>query len=188
MNYLYHLRHLATVLLLSACAATTNVDYRPDYDFSAIRTLALEAPGQTGSHDPRISGPLIDARVNASITQVLSARGYHLVEQDANARLTWQLVTKAGLESDYSGIPVGYGHYGSYYGTGVAYGFPFYDIESYDEAVLTIDILSGADGDLLWRGSASRRLGDGLTPEKLTRLVNDLVTEVLVLFPPGSHR
>jgi len=190
MIFFHRLRHVTTavtVLLLSACAATTNVDYRPGYDFSAIRTIVVDAPEQPGSSDPRISGPLIDTRVDTSIRQVLAARGYRVVEQDANARLKWQLTTKAGLESDNSGISFGFGTFGRHSAAGVGYGFPFYDVESYDEAVLTIDIQAAADGGLVWRGSAKRRLGDGLTPEKLTELVNDLVNEVLAQFPPGGH-
>ena len=191
MVFFYRLRQVSTavtVLLLSACAATTNVDYRTGYDFTAIRAIVVDAPEQTGSRDPRISGPLIDTRVNTAIKQALAGRGYRVVEQDANARLTWQLATKAGLESDNSGVSFGFGSYGRHSAMGVGYGFPFYDVESYDEAVLTIDILAAADGGLLWRGSAKRRLGDGLTPEKLTELVNDLVNEVLAQFPPGGHR
>ena len=191
MNYRYRKSLLiaaVALLLLPACATTTNVDYRQGYNFSAIRTLVVDAPEQTGSNDPRISGPLVKARVNTSIARVLASRGYRMVDRQGDARITWQLATKAGLESYNSGISIGYGTFSGSSAVGIGYGFPFYDVESYDEAVLTIDILSGTDGGLLWRGSASRVLGDGLTPEKLTDLVNDLVNEVLVQFPPGSHR
>ena len=71
---------------------------------------------------------------------------------------------------------------------GLGYGFPLYDVDTYDDAVLTIDILDPRDDSLLWRGSGSRRLGNGNTPEKLDELVNGLVSDVLDHFPPGSKR
>ena len=178
----------AAAMLAAGCATTANVDYRQDYDFGALDTFALTGPGEAGSGDPRISGPLIVARVDSSIREHLAARGYRVIGQDAQARLAWRLTTRAGVESYNSGISFGYGTFSRHSAVGVGYGFPFYDVESYDEAVLTIDILDSADGGLLWRGSASRRLNDGMTPEKLTELVNRLVGEVLAQFPPGARR
>jgi len=85
-------------------------------------------------------------------------------------------------------VSFGYGTFSRRSAFGVGYGFPLYDVDSYDEAVLTVDILDPADGGLLWRASASRRLNDGITPEKLNGLVNELVSEVLGQFPPGSRQ
>ena len=85
------------------------------------------------------------------------------------------------------GISFGYGTFGRRSAVGIGYGFPLYDVDSYDEAVLTIDILGSTDDALLWRGSAHRRLSDGMTPDKLTELMNALVSEVLGQFPPGHH-
>lgn len=188
MNYLQTVRTSGIALLaglLLACAATTNVDYREGYDFSALRTLRLVPPAQPGSADTRINSPLVDERIRKAIVDRLRAQGYELVEADADADVTWQVTTRAGLESDRSGFSVGLGTFSRHSAVGIGYGFPGYDVDSYDESVLTIDVLDTATGTLLWRGSDSRRLTDGATPESLTRTVQELVGAVLAKFPPG---
>jgi hypothetical protein len=171
--------------LLLACATTTNVDYREGYDFKAIRSLRLVPPAQPGSADTRINSPLVEERIRKAISEQLRAQGFALVEDGADADLTWQVTTRSGLESDRSGFSLGFGTFSRHSAVGIGYGFPGYDVDSYDEAVLTIDVLDSADGTLLWRGSDSRRLNDGATPESLTEAVQDLVGAVLAKFPPG---
>ena len=175
----------AAAWLLSACATTTNVDFREGHDFSGISTIEIRPPSQSGNQDPRVSGQLIDDRINKSIQRYLVSRGYQVDTQGAQARLSWILSTRAGLESYDSGISVGFGRFHRHSAVGIGYGFPLYEVESYDEAVLTIDITDAVSGNLLWRGSTSRRLHDGMTPEKLSDLVNRLVDDVLEHFPPG---
>jgi hypothetical protein len=175
-------------LLLSACATTTNVDYRQGYDFAAIHNIRINDPSLPTSSDPRINSPLVDQRVRTAITDYLTAHGYHIVASGEDARLAYQITTKSGVEGNNSGVSFGFGNFSHNSAVGVGYGFPGYDVDSYDEAVLTIDILDKGDGSLLWRGSSSRRLNDGNTPVKTTEMVNGLVTGVLGNFPPGRKQ
>ncbi len=71
---------------------------------------------------------------------------------------------------------------------GISYGFPANDVKTYDRGILTIDILSAKTGDLIWRGSSSRRLYDGSTPEKSKQLVNEVVSTILEQFPPDKEK
>ena len=178
----------SAVLLLSACATTANVDYRQGYDFSSLHKIRIEAPLPQASSDPRINSPLVTQRIHTAISGYLTAHGYQLVDSGADARLVYQVATKAGLESYNSGVSFGFGTFGRHSAVGLGYGFPGYDVDTYDDAVLTIDILGNGDDSLLWRGSSKRRLGDGNTPEKLTELVNGLVADVLDNFPPGRKQ
>ena len=75
--------------------------------------------------------------------------------------------TRTALESDRSGFSIGVGTFSRHSAVGVGYGFPDYDVESYDDMVLAIDILDVPDGAMLWRGSSSERLFDGGTPDTL---------------------
>lgn len=175
-------------LLLSACATTTNVDFRQGYDFASIHNIRINDPLPPASSDPRINSPLVDQRIRAEIAGYLTAHGYRVVDSGADARLSYQMTTKAGLESYNSGVSFGYGSFGRHSAVGIGYGFPGYDVDSYDDAVLTIDFLENGDDSMLWRGSATKRLGDGNTPEKTTELVNRLVTEILDNFPPGRKQ
>lgn len=188
MNYRQLVRTSGIVLLaglLLACAATTNVDYREGYDFSALHTLRLVPPAQPGTADTRINSPLVEERIRKAIVDRLRAQGFTLVESGADADLTWQINTRSGVESDRSGVSVGFGTFSRHSAVGIGYGFPGYEVGSYDESVLTIDVLGAQDGALLWRGSDSRRLTDGASPESLTKDVQELVDAVLAKFPPG---
>ncbi|MEZ5541345.1 MAG: DUF4136 domain-containing protein [Pseudomonadota bacterium] len=170
--------------LLGACATTTNVDYRSDYDFSTLHSFRLVPPATPGSSDTRINSPLVEARIAHAIRDHLAAQGYTVTDGDADANLTWQLTTHAGLESADTGFSVGIGTFSRHSMLGFGYGFPGYDVNSYDEGVLTIDMLRTGDDTLLWRGSDSRRLADGATPDSLTDMINDLVDRILRKFPP----
>lgn len=175
-------------LLLSACATTANVDYRQGYDFTAIQKVRINDPLPPATSDPRINTPLVDQRIRTAVTDYLTAHGYRVVESGEDARLAYQLTTKSGVEGSNSGVSFGFGNFSHNRAVGVGYGFPGYEVDSYDEAVLTIDILDKGDGSLLWRGSASKRLGDGNTPDRMTEMVNGLVADVLDHFPPGRKQ
>lgn len=174
---------LATVILLTGCASTANVDYDPAYDFSALRTLAIEPSSAATPDDTRINSPLVMQRIDSEIRRQLESRGYRVVSDGADVTLRYRLGTRSGVEAYNSGVSIGYGRFSGRHAFGFGYDFPFYDVASYDDSVLTIDI-HAADDRLLWRGSDSRRLGDGMTPEKLDRMVSELVGSTLANFPP----
>jgi len=173
---------LAGILL--GCATTANVDYREGYDFSTIHNIRIMAPTQPGTTDTRINSPLVEERIRKAITDHLLAHGFEIVDGQADADLTWQVTARSGLESRDSGFSLGFGTFGRHSAVGLGYGFPAYDVDSYDEGVLTVDVLDTRDKTLLWRGSGSRRLVDGATPQTLTTTVQELVDEVLANFPP----
>lgn len=173
--------------LLAGCASTANVDYDQRYDFSRLQTISIEKPAAAATSDSRINSPLVIQRLDDAIRRNLAARGYRVKNENADATLRYQLGSRSGIESYNSGVSIGYGRFSRRYGFGVGYDFPLYDTASYEDSVLIIDI-TGTDGQLLWRGSDSRRLVDGQTPEKLDLLVNELVGSTLANFPPGQHR
>ncbi len=175
------------ILLLTGCATTANVDYDQRYDFSRLQTIVIEAPATAATPDARINSPLVMQRLDEAIRRNLATRGYRVVTDNADATLRYQLGSRSGLESYNSGVSIGYGRFGRNHGFGLGYDFPFYDTASYDDSVLTIDIVA-PDDSLLWRGTDSRRLVDGMTPEKLDRLINELVGSTLANFPPGRDR
>ena len=176
---------IVSACLVTACASTVNVDYNKNYNFNSIRTIQIVSSTQPTSSDTRINSSLVSARIKNAIVAQLNMRGYQVVETSADIALRYQLSTRSGVDSYGSGISFGLGHFGRHTGVGIGYELPGYDVDSYDESVLTIDILEGSSNKLLWRGSDSRRLTDGQTPESLDRTVNKLVSETLANFPPG---
>ncbi len=171
--------------MLVACATATNVDYREGYDFSSIKNVRITPPVQSASSDTRVNSPLVDERIRNAITDYLTTRGIAVVDSNADASLAYQVGTRTNLEGGNSGFSIGLGTFGRHSAVGVGYGFPGYDVDSYDEFVLTIDILDVPDNAMLWRGSGTERLGESSTPETMTNMVNKLVSDILANYPPG---
>ncbi|MGD8547774.1 MAG: DUF4136 domain-containing protein [Thiohalophilus sp.] len=185
MNGIRHLVLLIVSLLLVSCASTVNVDYDQAYNFAAVKTFALQSKPVKISDDPRLTSPMMQQRVVSAIQAGLSAKGLRSDDKAPDVRITYRIDVKQEIESDRSGVSVGIGTYSRHVGVGVGYGFPASDVESYDTMVLTIDMVVPQSGKLIWRGSDSRRLYAGSTPESNTKLVNDLVKNILEKYPPG---
>lgn len=174
---------LLTALLLGACSSTVNVDYDQGYNFTALKTFTLQEEPEKIDDDPRLDTPMMQQRLVNAIRVGLRQGGLREA-QPADVRVSYRLDIKQEIESDASGVSVGVGTFSRNVGVGFGYGFPASEVESYDRLVLTID-LHGSDTDtLLWRGSDSRRLYAGSTPESSTKLVNELVEAILKKFPP----
>jgi hypothetical protein len=178
-----------TTLLLAGCASRPNVDYDQTFDFAIVRTFNILSPAETQSGDPRIDSPLINERIHAAIAAVLAGQGYRAVSETPDIAVRYQVGKRSGVESRGSGVSMGVGTYRRGSGAAIGYGFPANDITSYEEGILTIDIMNAADNKLVWRGSSSRRLNDhGTTPEATTKAVNEVVAEILQQFPPGHGK
>lgn len=183
-------RNLFLLLLigvLGACASSVNVDYDRQVDFRRLKTFALLDAPQIKTGDPRIDSPLVERRIRAAILAQLQARGYEPVAGQPDFVVRYAIGVKQEIESDGSGISIGFGSFSRHSAIGFNYGFPGTEVESYDRAILTIDMLDGKTEQLLWRGSWGKRLYDGLTPEKLDQTIHSTVAEILARFPPGSR-
>ena len=174
---------LLTALMLGACGTTVNVDYEQNYDFAALKTFSLLEKPEKIADDPRLNTPMMQQRLVTAIRAGLQQAGLRDA-QPADVRVNYRVDIKQEIESDASGVSVGVGTFSRNVGIGFGYGFPASEVESYDRMVLTIDLHSSETNALLWRGSDSRRLYAGSTPESNTELVNDLVEAILKKFPP----
>jgi hypothetical protein len=172
--------------LLGACASSVNVDYDRQVDFRRLRTFALLDVPQIKTGDPRIDSPLVAKRIRTAILEILQAKGFVPEAQTPDFVVRYNIGIRQEVESDGSGISIGFGSFDHHSGIGFGYGFPAYEVESYDKAILTIDVLDGKTEQLLWRGSWGKRLYDGLTPEKLDQTIHSTVAEILARFPPGA--
>ncbi|TDY03904.1 DUF4136 domain-containing protein [Thiohalophilus thiocyanatoxydans] len=174
---------LLTALLLGGCSSTVNVDYEQSYNFAALKTYVLQEAPERIDDDPRLDTPMMQQRLIRAIRAELQQAGLREAKP-GEVRVSYRLDIKQEIESDSSGVSVGLGTFSRNVGIGFGYGFPTSGVESYDRLVLTIDLDNRETGDLLWRGSDSRRLYAGSTPKSNTELVNELVEAILKKFPP----
>jgi len=179
----------ALVLSLGGCASEPNIDYDPSFDFAVVRHYRISDPVASQTGDPRIDNPLLFQRIHAAISNELDIRGFRAADESADITVRYSLSKRGGVEARNSGVSIGVGTYRRGSGAAIGYNYPAYDVTSYEEGVLTIDMTDSPDNRLVWRGSSARRLSEsGITPEAITKAVNEVVAEILEQFPPDRSR
>ncbi|MCP3688319.1 MAG: DUF4136 domain-containing protein [Gammaproteobacteria bacterium] len=174
------------IMLLSGCATKANLDYNEQFDFSTLKIFQISSSPEKSPVDSKFEGPLVEKRIVTAIEAELAQKGYVKADADADFRVTYQLGVKSEVTSNSSSVSFGFGRHSRGSSMGIAYGFPANGVQTYDRGILTIDVISIKTGDLIWRGSSSRRLYDGSTPEKSNQLVTEVVSTILEQFPPDS--
>ena len=174
---------ISFLFFLGACATSVNVDYKKDINFTQYRTFFLQGEPVNITKDTRIDTPFVKERVIQAIGDNLTAKGFTVSQPTPDITVKYHLVIKQEIETDDSGVTFGFGTVSSHSFLGMSYDFPYRDISSYDNLVVTIDMFD-TNNILLWRGSLGRRLYDGSTPESNTELINGLVSDILEQFPP----
>jgi hypothetical protein len=61
------------------------------------------------------------------------------------------------------------------------------DVRQYEEGSLIIDIVDNAEDELVWRGVASKSLPSNPTPEKIDKIIDQVVTKAMENFPPPTQ-
>jgi hypothetical protein len=183
MNLIRTLFVMLVFIGLSSCAVSVKVDYDEKIDFDALKSFNILVPDKSKTEDIRISSPLFATRVSNALVTTLNSRGYIKNEKNPDFYVTYHLRIKQEVESRSTGMHVGAGSYGHHSAIGMSYGFPAYDVYSYDRGILTIDVLNSKKV-LIWRGSTSRILNDEKTPQESDKIINEVVTQILDVFPP----
>jgi PBP1b-binding outer membrane lipoprotein LpoB len=169
---------------LSGCSSNVIVDYDKAINFSTIKTYTLLPKSVKSTEDTRLDSPLVDKRIINAIEQNMLAKGFNKQAASADIQLTYRVDVKQEIVSDSSGVSMMFGIGGNRSALGLGYSVPTADVKSHDLGVLTIDFISVKTGQLVWRGTSSRRLYDAGTPESSEKLINSIVQEILDSYPP----
>jgi hypothetical protein len=175
---------LIIIMALTGCARVrVSQDYDPDIDFSRLNTFVWESKTQPKIGDIRVDNPLLDSRIRRTIDDKLINMGYRKDPEgspDFAVGYVLDIQTRFGSSPVGVGTGFGIGRRGTFGGVGV--GTPIGG-RSYDEITLAIDFTDPQQGNLLWRGTGTRRTGTQATPEELTNEVIELVENVLEQLP-----
>lgn len=172
-------------LVLGCSSVTIKHDYDKDANFAAYKTYAwlavpTDAVGSVKSALERNS--LLDKRIKESVDKQLAAKGY---TTDAN-NPDFVMLYHTGAEDKINVTDWGYG-YGAGYGYGrYGYGGGGVDVQQYKEGTLILDVIDAKAKQLVWRGFATAALDPGAPMEKRERKLNDVITKVMVKFPPPA--
>lgn len=187
MNKIKLMLTMVLTLGLFGCSSVqVSQDYVDSVAFSQLRTYSWHPQPVQYSDDVRARNPLLHRRFAETISAVLAQKGYSQV-QSADFLVTYNYSVTQKLESYPGTAFFGYGYgphrrYGGYGGIGYGVGT---DIRQYDVGILVIDIYDATTNSVIWRGKGSEIVTSHPSPQQTTELVNRLVREVLVQFPPG---
>ncbi|GAB3273111.1 DUF4136 domain-containing protein [Parahaliea aestuarii] len=186
----------AAALLMAACASSPpkpDVDYKSDYNFGAVKTIAFYAgSGQvSGDNSMQLSDIQID-RVDDALTYALKQKGFNVIEDASQADMlvSWHLVTQFKTDVQTYNSP---GMYGPYYGYNR---YAMYNCWScmgggtevvtrnYTDGTFILDMIDPQLKKSVWRSTIQSRIKD---TEHLRDqdVVNAAAVNILGGFPPG---
>jgi len=174
------------VMGLTGCSSIpVNQDYDASANFGAIKKvqwLPVQQQTEPTAQAFEKQNPLIAKRIRNAIQSSLAAKGIALVNDQADAFVSYRFSVESKLRTDNvrTSIGFGFGHF-SRHGGLMFNTAP--DLYEYDEGKLVIDILD-MRGNLIWRGISPSLLEEQSTPAETTQLVNDVVAKVLSQYPP----
>ena len=175
---------LAFIAIISGCTTIpVNQDYDSSANFAAIKKvqwLPVQQQTKPTAHEFQKQNPLIAKRIQNAIQSSLSSKGVALVNDQADAFVTYHFSVDTKLRSDPFRTSFGFGTFGRH--GGILFNTAP-DIYEYEEGKLVIDILD-MHGNLIWRGISPSLLKEQSTPTATTNLVNAVVAKVLSQYPP----
>jgi hypothetical protein len=160
---------LLSALALAGCSSlSTSFDYDTAYDFSGLKRYAWVGEEDTS---------LVGRRIHGAVDEVLARRGYELVQQDAQFLVAAHVSKRDRTQVTDWGYT--YSPHGAWYGGGGI------DVWQYEEGTLLLDAVDAKTKQMVWRGTASRILEEGWTPEEREEVVREAVEALLEKFPPS---
>ena len=173
--------------LVGCSTVSVNRDFDSSYNFSALTSYKVEKQTVDSENATRVSNQLMDRRFDQSLESNLTQKGY-ILSTTPTFTVQHGYYIKTVIRSDPFSSNMGFGYGTSrnsrrYYNDmrmGTNYG-----VEQYDVGILVIDILDTKTNQLVWRGKGRIPVvSDSDQPQKISREVDKVVTEIMLNFPP----
>ena len=148
-------------------------DYDRTVDFASLKTyswLPLEED---------VKNELVRQRIKQTVNSELASKGYKMVSENPDFLILAKVETKQEAWSSDGG-PYG----GGYYSRG-SYASRSAEIRS---GTLLLEFVDAKSKNPIWWGNASTSLSRSYSPEKLDKLVGEVVQKILKEFPPPSSQ
>ena len=179
---------ITLLIFFAGCSGIrVSQDYKPSRSFDQVKTYAWKSDKQEKTGDVRIDSPLMDERIRTAVANALSAKGFIKSSENPDVVIAYHYSLRSKISSSSNGPAIGFG-FGTIsrnsaigFSTGVGS-----DINQYDEGQLVIDMNEVKTNDLIWRGTSTSRVETQAKPERITRLINDMVKKNLDQFPPDK--
>ena len=186
---------LLTAILVSACASgppKPTVDYKPDYNFMAVKKIAFyRESGQVTGDNPLQLSDIQRGRVDEALSYALRNKGFEIISDSSQADLlmSWHLVTQHKTDvRTYETPTYGGGYYGRY-NRYSAYNCwscsptrTEVSVQNYTQGTFIVDMIDPGLRKSVWRGVTQSRLKG--EPSRDQGKYNDAATAIFASFPP----
>ena len=178
---------LLFALLAAACSTAPRVstDFNDGYDFARAHTFAIVEPALVSQSLPEASNDILHNRIDSAIRAALSARGFRVVDEPAQADMLVSFLVTTENKTRVREYNMGYGYAGCWR-CGPWIGGNTIDVDQYTEGTLFIDFIDPKSKQLQWRGEVSKRLSKTRSMEERKRIIDEIVTSIVAQFPPGA--
>ncbi|MGA7540844.1 MAG: DUF4136 domain-containing protein [Steroidobacteraceae bacterium] len=170
-------------IALAACATLrVGSDHDPAASFSTYHTYVWMPPHTNAYESPN---PLVVQRAHDAIEDALSAKGYQLAGNAAQADVVVDFTIGSRERTDVQSYPAPYG--GPWFGRSYWWGAPYWgsevNVHQYREGTISIDIFDGRTHRPAWHGWARKELTHA-DLEHSAGSIREAVDSVLAQFPP----
>lgn len=166
--------------LVSACATpiTATTDFDSRYDFSQVRSFALQPVSRANPSTVIISDMQVD-RINRALSDELERRGFEMVDNNADADmlLVWHLVTQERTDVRTFNSGVRYNCWNCSMGTDVR-------VRQYTQGTFIVDMVDPVKLRSVWRSTIESRLRDQPDPQRAEENRREAATAIFAEFPP----
>lgn len=182
-------------LLLAACSSSPpkpDVDFKPDYNFSQVKTVAFyKDSGDVSGDNPLRLSDMQRNRINEALAQALEKKGLTFIADPAQAdlMLSWHLATQDKTDvrtyqsAGYSGV--GYHPYNRYSRYNCWSCMPTQtevSVQNYTEGTFIVDMIDTELNQSVWRGVTQSRLKGDMNQDQ--GRYNEAADTIFASFPP----
>ena len=189
-------------ILLAACASgppKPTVDYKADYDFSAVKKIAFyRNSGEVLGDNPMQLSDIQRDRIDEALSYALTNRGFQMVTDASSADLllSWTLDTQnktdvrtyqtptmgMGMGRGYGGYYGGYNRYSAYKCWNCSPTRTEVSVQNYTQGTFIVDLIDPELKKSVWRGVTQSRLKGHHSEDQCN--YNTAATAIFVAFPP----
>jgi hypothetical protein len=167
------------------------VDFKQDYDFRNIKTLAFlpDAGDTSGDSSKVFISDMQRERVRTGLSQAVEKKGITVIADPnkADALITWHLVAqeKTDVRTYNTGPSYGAGY--GYYNRRAAYscwncGGTDVRVSQYTQGTFIVDVVDPALKQSVWRSIIQSRLKGEMIQDQ--QAVNEAADRIMARFPP----
>jgi hypothetical protein len=170
-----------TALIISGCATSTvHYNFDPKFRFSELSDYDWLNSPSSG----QAVNKLAIKQIKSSVDRQLGEKGYSMDILNPD----FLIAIHGGREKK-----VGVVDWDSRYGGNVDYDSGYdnpdhrLDVYEYEEGTLILDFVDAASRKLIWRGSVTKVISPGASPNKREKVINEAVARVLEKFPSAVN-